>query len=150
MTCETGETIKRKVINTASPRPWTDALDETLRQLWAEGLTIRAIGKIIDRSRNSVVGRAHRLGLPGRGSPINPPRTAPLPPPRVRGPTLDVVPQTVARVLARVYSAPRSCQWLDGDEKPWVQCTAPTVPGHSYCLPHCRRAYSGFVLRVAA
>ena len=49
---------------------WTDDLDTTLRRLWADGLTTPKIGQRMGITKNSVIGRARRLGLPARGSPI--------------------------------------------------------------------------------
>ncbi len=50
--------------------PWPDAKDVRLTALWAEGHSTTEIGKRIGASKNSVVGRAHRLNLPARPSPI--------------------------------------------------------------------------------
>ena len=49
---------------------WTEELDEKLRALWAQGLSMSQIAGQIGRSKNSVAGRVHRLDLPPRGSPI--------------------------------------------------------------------------------
>jgi GcrA cell cycle regulator len=52
---------------------WTAAEDERLRALWADlAVSAGAIGREIGRSKNSIVGRAHRLGLPARPSPLGP------------------------------------------------------------------------------
>lgn len=46
---------------------WTDERIETLRKLWAEGLTCSQIAaRFGDVSRNAVIGKVHRLGLAGR------------------------------------------------------------------------------------
>ncbi|MDD4556605.1 MAG: GcrA family cell cycle regulator [Alphaproteobacteria bacterium] len=50
--------------------PWTDEVVEELRKLWAEGLTTSEIAKKLGVSKNSIVGKVHRLGLSGRPSPI--------------------------------------------------------------------------------
>jgi GcrA cell cycle regulator len=47
-----------------------EAFDADLRRLWGVGDSISAIGRKLGVSRNVVVGRAHRLDLPGRESPI--------------------------------------------------------------------------------
>lgn len=52
------------------PDPFWSLHDEELRQLWAEGVSTRNIGIKIGKTKNAVVGRAHRLELPGRPSPI--------------------------------------------------------------------------------
>lgn len=49
---------------------WTDEMVNDLRKMWAEGLTTGEIGKRLGVSKNSIVGKVHRLGLSGRPSPI--------------------------------------------------------------------------------
>lgn len=49
---------------------WTDEMVEELRKMWKEGLTTGEIGKRLNVSKNSIVGKVHRLGLSGRPSPI--------------------------------------------------------------------------------
>lgn len=50
--------------------PWDDDNIATLRRLWAEGLSAAEIGRRIGVSKNAVVGKAHRLRLPARPSPL--------------------------------------------------------------------------------
>ena len=49
---------------------WTDERMERLTALWHAGASIRAIGAEMQISHNAVIGKARRLGLPERGSPI--------------------------------------------------------------------------------
>ena len=49
---------------------WTDEMVEELKRLWAEGITTGEIGRRLNISKNSIVGKVHRLGLSGRPSPI--------------------------------------------------------------------------------
>ena len=50
---------------------WTDERIETLKTMWAEGATASQIAeKLGDVSRNAVIGKAHRLGLKSRPSPV--------------------------------------------------------------------------------
>jgi GcrA cell cycle regulator len=50
---------------------WTDERIETLRGLWEKGLTASQIAdKLGSVSRNAVIGKAHRLGLKARPSPV--------------------------------------------------------------------------------
>ena len=49
---------------------WTDEMVEELKKLWAEGVTTGEIGKRLNISKNSIVGKVHLLGLSGRPSPI--------------------------------------------------------------------------------
>jgi GcrA cell cycle regulator len=71
---------------------WTDEVIERLRAFWAEGHSTAEIGRRMGVSKNAVVGKAHRLGLTARPSPIrrgaggDTPRRAPIR--RAVGPTL--------------------------------------------------------------
>lgn len=49
---------------------WTDELITRLQDLWKEGLSTAEIGRQLSITKNAVVGKAHRLGLPPRPSPI--------------------------------------------------------------------------------
>lgn len=59
--------------------PWSDEELAMLRRLWADNLPTKAIAIALSsrrggahRSKNAVIGAAHRLGLPSRPSPILP------------------------------------------------------------------------------
>lgn len=52
---------------------WTSDDDARLRELWASGLSTALIGEAMKRTKNAVVGRAHRMDLPARGSPLSRP-----------------------------------------------------------------------------
>jgi GcrA cell cycle regulator len=50
---------------------WTEQRIEVLRKLWGQGQTASQIAGILGGiTRNAVIGKAHRLGLTGRPSPI--------------------------------------------------------------------------------
>lgn len=49
---------------------WTDEAIEQLRALWAEGLPVAEIGRRMGGNKNMIVGKAHRLDLAKRRSPI--------------------------------------------------------------------------------
>lgn len=69
---------------------WKQETVEQLRRDWADGLSVVQIGKRTGLGKNAVVGKAHRLGLLPRPSPIHrgqapaeppiTPRAHPLPP----------------------------------------------------------------------
>jgi GcrA cell cycle regulator len=71
---------------------WNEESIARLRALWAEGLSTAEIGRRMSISKNAVVGKAHRLNLPARPSPIRREGVAgvvrPVAPRRVTGPTL--------------------------------------------------------------
>ena len=54
----------------ANDTTWTDAAVTNLRRLWDEGHATAEIGRRLGVTKNAVVGKAHRLDLPGRPSPI--------------------------------------------------------------------------------
>ena len=52
---------------------WTDERIETLKKMWDSGLTATQIAEELGGvSRNAVIGKAHRLGLQSRPSPVKP------------------------------------------------------------------------------
>jgi len=73
---------------------WTEELIIHLRALWDEGRSTAEIGRVIGMSKNAVVGKAHRLNLPPRPSPIRrePGAQVSRPRPIARGPTLPPLP----------------------------------------------------------
>jgi GcrA cell cycle regulator len=79
---------------------WCDEVILQLRALWDEGHSTAEIGRRLGVTKNAIVGKAHRLDLPARPSPIRrdpdaaPVRRAPVR--RVEGPTLPPLPSTVA------------------------------------------------------
>ena len=145
---------------------WSEAELVTLRRLWAEGVTALAIGREMGRTRNSVVGKAHRLFLPPRPSPIGQKRgEVREAKPRVTLPVLASVVRPVVVRLAPVQiaalgrrppappqqpppgppQAPQSgqdtCQYPVSADKPWRFCGAPTDGHGPYCRKHQAVAY---------
>jgi GcrA cell cycle regulator len=60
---------------------WTDERIEQLKQLWINGMTASQIADELGGvSRNAVIGKAHRLGLQSRPSPVKPNEPAPAAP----------------------------------------------------------------------
>ena len=49
---------------------WTDEMVDKLRQMWTEGKTATEIAKELGVTKNSIVGKVHRLCLTARPSPI--------------------------------------------------------------------------------
>jgi GcrA cell cycle regulator len=82
---------------------WTEEFIVRLRALWAEGHSTAEIGRRLGVSKNAVVGKAHRLDLPPRPSPIRrdgPGASRPRPPRRISGPTLPPLTCTCAALPA--------------------------------------------------
>ena len=60
--------------------PWTPERDATLTAHWNAGHSSTAIGRLMGITKNSVIGRAHRLKLPKRATPIRKPDSPRVPP----------------------------------------------------------------------
>lgn len=117
---------------------WTEERVATVTRLWNEGLTTAEIGRMVGMSKNAVVGKAHRLRLPSRPSPIGqgkgirsvrpPAGPKPAPPPR---PVLQLAVGTA------------SCKWPIGhpDEPDFHFCGEPALLDKPYCQAHYAKAY---------
>lgn len=55
---------------------WSEDEDATLRRMAADRRSSRQIAAVVKRSRNSVISRAHRLGVALEGGPGGAPRSA--------------------------------------------------------------------------
>ena len=148
---------------------WNDEAIARLRALWDEGHSTAEIGRRLGITKNAVVGKAHRLSLPARPSPIRrtpsdvranvraPRRPAPR---RASDPMLAVVdsvspappasgvPQTAPRfrpvpVAARPPGRMAACCWPVGEPgKPEFHfCSESAVAGKPYCAEHASIAY---------
>ena len=126
---------------------WEDWEIEFLKKEWSAGTSTQGIADLLNkthgrpiRTKNAVISRAHRFGLDARPNPSkkSDKPTKPTPPPRVPTPPkkpIVVIPGPVG------WEGVRTCQWTDSVRSPWVFCGEKTVPGRSYCLAHCMRAY---------
>lgn len=101
---------------------WDDEMIARLRVLWTEGHSTAEIGRRIGVSKNGIVGKAHRLDLPARPSPIIknadgtpyvrkayvPRKRLTLPPLASAEPIVvpPVVPVTPSRAVRPVFVAP--------------------------------------------
>jgi len=147
---------------------WTPESIERLKALWAEGHSTAEIGRRMGISKNAVVGKAHRLSLPARPSPIRreavssaaarpAPARAMRPagaPPRATLPVAAAPVATVAHVAApqprpavvRAFprvSASRSCCWPIGEpgQSGFRFCAAEAIVSKPYCPEHAAVAY---------
>lgn len=123
---------------------WTDEKVGELRRLWDTGYSASAIGRQIGLSKNAVIGKAHRLGLKPRPSPIKrrlptPALATPLTRPE---PTPEPAPMPMPPAPQERANGP-SCNWPIGDpgEKEFRFCGRPSIPGKPYCAEHCAKAY---------
>jgi GcrA cell cycle regulator len=99
---------------------WTDERIEQLRQMWTNGHTASQIAETLGGvSRNAVIGKAHRLGLQSRPSPVKPGETEatePAPKPAAAAPA-PAAPRA-APAPAVEPAEPKAAAPVDPDAKP--------------------------------
>jgi len=96
-----------------------------LARLWDKGKTARQIGEILGCTRNMVIGRAHRMGLDARPSPI------------IRGEIKNpFIPEGFQERQERV------CEWPEGHPgtPSYSECGKPRHGHAPYCKEHCIKA----------
>jgi|SRR5580658_7433199 GcrA cell cycle regulator len=142
---------------------WTAELVERLRELWPHelGHSTKEIGRLLGQSKNSVVGKAHRLGLPPRPSPIvrdtlrpsvrrliaRPagPTLAPLstPPVVLREPLPPLRAESPKPKPIALFGRVTECCFPEGEPgtRGFHYCDAPTMPGAIYCATHHARGH---------
>src|SRR6478609_389649 len=97
---------------------WTEERIERLKSMWAEGSTASQIAEDLGGvSRNAVIGKAHRLGLESRPSPVKPgeekekkakaPKAA-APAPKAAAPTTEDAPAAPAKNEIPLRESPRA------------------------------------------
>lgn len=156
------------------PTVWTKELDEKLSQYWCQAdpvLSAPRIGALLNVTKNAVIGRARRLKLPGRPSPIKatkprseykvrlkpgpkprPATAAPKPGPSWRGAREPQPPAKLtllekpdpATLVAGVGGSRRHCQFIpdDPDAERTLYCGKPPVSGKAYCDWHARACFT--------
>lgn len=138
---------------------WNDDVISRLRALWDEGHSTAEIGRRLGVTKNAVVGKAHRLALPPRPSPIRRSEVAGHVPRRemarrTTGPTLPAMadaprpvptPRPVLRTVpAQPTRAPAStCCWPIGDPgtPSFRFCDGGALTNKPYCAEHAALAY---------
>jgi GcrA cell cycle regulator len=112
---------------------WDEETIRLLRELWAEGLSTAEIGRRLGVSKNAIVGKAHRLDLEARPSPIrrDPPKLLsvsdkPAVEAAGRAKTLPPLPSTVAPPPAAATL--RTLRVVPAQPRPVVAPPAATRP----------------------
>lgn len=148
---------------------WTADQIAQLRELWPSGLTTAEMGKRLHVTKFAVIGKAHRLGLPGKPSPIRnqdyaparakamvewhaqgrplrtkPPR--PYAPPREKKALKQTFveptpPPNPADRYAAMGTEAKPCEFLTGAERPYKPCGDDKVIGKPFCPEHCAQSY---------
>lgn len=121
---------------------WTDDRIETLKSLWAEGLSASQIAaRLGGVTRNAVIGKAHRLGLKSRPSPVK--AEAPKPAKRAAPKPPQPKVETDERRVTLLDLTERMCKWPIGHpgDPDFHFCGKPSEAGLPYCAPHCLEAF---------
>lgn len=132
------------------PKGWSDKDIDTLRRMWADGATTLQIAAAIGRRKNCVIGKAHRLGLPPRPSPIKISAGAKSAPkkqarPKVKRPKaarapIVAMPPRAPEVKCTLISSAQTCQFPLWDNvvrapRPPLFCDESATHG-SWCAKH--------------
>ena len=128
---------------------WTDEDIERLKKLWSEGHSTAEIGRLIGKSKNAVVGKAHRLSLAARPSPIKKSSVTPKPVETPKAPPQPMAQDIAPAMPSQASMTPRgkakgpACQWPYGhpDDAEFKFCLREVQNGKPYCAEHCQIAY---------
>ena len=105
---------------------YTPEQDLQLIELTKEGLSSAEIAKIIGKTRNSIIGRRHRLQFKAK-------------------PYVAKQEKSLLTTVKKVPQFPKSdlCQFPYGDvgHQDFYFCSKPIVQGQVYCLNCCQTAY---------
>lgn len=148
---------------------WTESRVEKLKKLWAEGFSAsRIAARLGQASRNAVISKVHRLGLPGRKTTTRKAirnRTAKpkqrqwngceKKPSPIRAALnsipVEPIPQALPEDIARVSFLElenHHCRFIPGDSQEGDALTAKkfcgldAIPGTPYCPDHLPRCYT--------
>jgi len=126
--------------NMGKERGWTDERVETLKTMWAAGHSCSIIaGELGDISRNGIIGKIHRLGLPIPDAkrrailsrPVKPSIPRPLavapPPPPDAPPSLDLNIEALSD---------KTCRHPYGTQAPYTFCGHSVERNSPYCPFH--------------
>ena len=135
---------------------WNDEKIGQLKRLWKDGLTTSEIGKKLGISKNAVVGKAHRLSLEGRPSPI---RTVAMPVAAGKSAASSAQKKNFKEEVSKKISSldkqvplvgisdlgVAACRWPIGDHKEagFHFCGKRAIPGRPYCEEHAGVAFVG-------
>lgn len=131
---------------------WTDERVETLKKLWAEGYSCSLISsRLPGFSRNAIIGKVHRMGLPLRGHDKVRSRQPVFRKPKrkreigmvvvkIETPTWKSIPMPTERdrpaTLYTLMDRPdNGCMYFYGDPRQDARgyCGKPREPGIAYC-----------------
>lgn len=150
---------------------WTKTEEAKLKKLWAiQGKSARQIAEILKRTRNAIIGKAHRMNLPKRNPSNREPAVKATTPTGKNGATgksrgivdaarkarqqhINPPPLPTHPITGPAWDAlpgttpyslehlPRdACKWPIGNNRPYAFCGANAPAKSSYCPTHKLRA----------
>lgn len=138
---------------------WSAEEDAVLTAEWKKGISCSQIAKTIrrrfgnSRTRNSIIGRKHRLGLPDRTTPVRivrdkqrvkrralPKMVEPVKP--VAKAAKPVRKEEPIRRVEITELARSECRWPVTEDSPHLFCGRPQAEDSSYCATHRDRSIS--------
>lgn len=128
---------------------WTEERVEKLRELWDKGLSASQIAKELAEgvTRNAVIGKAHRMGLASRPSPVksDPAKRTAATAKKKTAPKKETVKAKVPTTgkVTILDLTESMCKWPIGHpgEPDFHFCGKPSQPTFPYCANHCIEAY---------
>ena len=132
---------------------WNEAQVDHLRDLWADPANSASeIARRMRTTKNAIVGKAHRIGLPPRPSPITGVLAARKPPKPHSAPKQTLLPMLVVVSVEPEPPPPplagcqEPCCWPIGEPgtRSFRYCDEPSLSGRiPYCEAHARIGYRG-------
>lgn len=145
---------------------WTDEAVEELKRMWDRGMTTGQIAKVLNVTKNSIIGKVHRLCLTARPSPIKKTsekkekktvvsqniekpvktniKTMPEAPVKDCGESIKVTAPVVEETnIPLVKLDNHTCRWPLGDPRDddFCFCGKKVKTGQTYCEEHAAIAY---------
>lgn len=111
---------------------WTEDKIKKLKKMWQAGKPTAEIAKTLGMSKNSIIGKVHRLNLKVRPSPIKTETTKP-----------KAITKKIVEKIGLMDLKLTTCRWPIGNPKDedFCFCGKQTVTGKPYCQKHCQEAY---------
>ena len=130
------------VKNMVKEKAWTDEKLDKLKELWELGHSISFIGEKLGVTRNSIAGKAFRMKLPKRQSPIVSKKKLN----KNESDSINYINTDLPLRLAlrKIKWSRSKCVWPSGDPKTkeFSFCGEPILSGKPYCFKHCEMAYT--------
>lgn len=143
--------------NNGTRNPWTEAMKDKLRDMAGDGFTCAQVAKALGVTRNTVIGKAYRMGVKwglSSGSRLSPEERRVRHAARQRAYAAKLAKQEALKRerevrmlkqclhtdesidLSRLPIGRGQCQWIEGESVSRKFCCAPVVQGRSWCPHH--------------